>query len=336
MLPVAQTPLIYYPLRWLRDGGVRNVTVCANSSTGVIRERLGDGAHLSMSIDYYADHAPRGAAGCVRDAGSVTDAQTFIAIEGAVIPSVDLAGLLAAHRQSGAAATVVVDVDRRRNAITSERPRTPGGIYVFDRRVFDAIPALGFQDIKESLIQRLYQAGERVVTHEVPGVSPRVMSYETYTAVNRWLVARMVERPELMEGYVPVGEGLRHHSASVDPRARVVGPVLLGPGSRVMEGAVLVGPTTIGADSCVGREALVSRCVVWSRCTIGDGALVDDCLLTDDVTVVRGEHVTGSVRMHDATGARNASITTLPTAEPARAGSDALTAVPSLSWEGVR
>src|SRR5512132_2379028 len=67
MVPVALEPLISYPLRWLRDGGIPSVTVCANSATHEVRRFLGSGDALAMDIDYFEDHAPRGAAGCVRD-----------------------------------------------------------------------------------------------------------------------------------------------------------------------------------------------------------------------------------------------------------------------------
>jgi len=331
LLPVAQMPLICYPLRWLRDGGVRDATVCANNATGAVRASLGGGTSLSMHLAYHEDRVPRGAAGCVRDAGILTDADTIVVVEGALIPSLSLANLLTAHHRSGAAATVVVDVDRRHNPITQERPRTPGGIYVFDRRVIAAIPATGFQDIKESLLERLYKAGEHVVAHEVPGVSPRVQSYETYTAVNRWLIARMVEQPELMEGYVPAGEGLRHHSAQVAAGARIVGPVLIGPGSLVRAGAVLVGPTTIGTDADVGCEALVSRSVLWNACTVGDGAMVDGCLLADGAVVERGEMLTGAVRMRSDDGRQSVSVLLPRTAPPTRSLAEAAMAA-SAAW----
>src|SRR5690242_8047179 len=50
LLPVAQEPLVSYPLRWLRAGGVRAAAVCAGSATSAVRERFGGGASLNMSL----------------------------------------------------------------------------------------------------------------------------------------------------------------------------------------------------------------------------------------------------------------------------------------------
>jgi NDP-sugar pyrophosphorylase family protein len=236
----------------------------------------------------------------VRDAGSRAGVGTLVVVEGALIPSLDLGELLDAHARSGATATVVVEVDRRHNPVTGERPRTPGGVYVFDRRVLDAIPARGFQDIKESLLERLYRAGERVLAHEVVGVAPRVLNYETYAAVNAWIVARIAAEPAPPDEYVRAEDGVRHATASVHPRARIVGPVLIGPGADVGAGAVIVGPTVVGARGIVARDALVARSILWDDCVVGAGAIVDESLLTRGAVVAHGERHAGAVCLREA------------------------------------
>jgi NDP-sugar pyrophosphorylase family protein len=117
--------------------------------------------------------------------------------------------------------------------------------------VLDLIPEHGFQDIKENLIPRLHRAGARVMAYESEGVCPRVLNAQTYLAVNQWVLERRVRE----EGE---SEGLVHPTAWVEPGARLVGPVQLGPRVRVQSGATIVGPTSIGAESTVGRNA-------WSR-----------------------------------------------------------------------
>jgi NDP-sugar pyrophosphorylase family protein len=285
LVPVAQTPVICYPLRWLRDHGIEGATICANSSSRTVRDYLADGGSLSMRLDYYEDHTPRGPAGCIRDAGFMSDADTFVVAEGAVIPSVDLRDVLAAHKAREAAVTVVVDHDRRRRGIMGDHPPVPSGVYVFDRRVLNAIPASGFQDIKEGLLPRLYRAGEQVLTHVVPGVSVRVLNCETYLAANEWMVERIAEKPGDLDGYIYSGEIITHPTARIDLEARFLGPVLVGPGARIMKGATIVGPTTIGADCTVEEGALVTRSVLWKRCVVGAGAMVDRCLLVDGAMV---------------------------------------------------
>ena len=319
LIPVAQTPLIHYPLEWLRAGGVSRTIVCANSETANVRAELGAGTRLGLAVDYFEDHTPRGPAGCARDAACRSAAHTFVVVEGAMIPSLDLRLLLDIHRRSGAAATIVAETDRRRRTVVRDRPGLPGGIYVFERRVLEGIAERGYQDIKQGLLERLYVAGERVVVHTVQGVSPRVLDAATYASVNNWLITRAMQRPmPELDDYQPCRDGLRHHTARVHPDARLVGPVLIGAGASIEADAVIVGPASIGAHSVVSAGALVSRSVVWDRCRIGERAIVDSSLLADRSIVRPGHRLFAAVEIvRDATHARRpalAAASAVPTA----------------------
>jgi len=277
LLPVAQQPLITYALRWMKGGGLSRATICANSASRDIRAHL-KGSAIAMRVDYLEDWSPRGAAGCVRDAGIKTDADTFVVADGTSVPVVDLGELLEAHQTAGAAVTVVVGAD------AAGRLR-PSGVYVFDRRSFDFIPEDGFQDIKEKLIPRLYGAGEHVSTHMARAVAPRVVDTDTYLALNEWAVARVSRDPDPADGFRVSGEAVVHGSAAVDASARLLGPVLLGARVSVHAGATIVGPVSIGPGTTVGRGAVVSRSVVWSGCVVGEGAFVDRCMLADGAAI---------------------------------------------------
>jgi mannose-1-phosphate guanylyltransferase len=272
LVPVALSPLISYPLRWLRAGGVPRVTICANGTTRLIEAEIGDGGRLDMEIGYYKDATPRGAAGCVRDAGLIADSETLVVADGTSVPTIDLGALLESHRASGAAVTAVVHRDRS----ASGRP-TPAGIYVFDRRALPHIAETGFQDIKENLIPKLHRAGERVAAHETEGLCPHVFNAQTYLAVNQWMLQRLSRD----DGASP----LVHPSARVETGARLVGPVQLGPRACVQAGATIVGPSSLGADCLVGPGALVARSVLWSGCMVGEGSVVHGCVVGSDALV---------------------------------------------------
>lgn len=297
LLPIAQTPLIRYPLEWMRAGGITSAVICCNSASNSVQAYLGGGAGVGLRLDYTSDVEPRGPAGCAHDAMQLSSARTFLVVEGAVFPSLDLRILLEAHRRSGAVATVVAEIDRRRRALAGEALRHPGGVFLFERRVIAGVSARGYHDIKQGLLEKLYQAGERVMTHEVQGISPRVLDFPTYSTVSRWLIARTVEHPVFLTDYVPMPGGLRHPSAFVDPSARIVGPVLLAADARVEAGAVLVGPASVGAGSVIGRNAVVSRTSVWDRCLVGSSAVIDASLLTDHTVILSGARIKGTVEL---------------------------------------
>lgn len=288
LLPVAQQPLIHYVLRWMSDGGLRRVTICANSAARAVREGV-DGRSFGMQVDYLEDWSPRGAAGCVRDAGSRTDAQTFLVADGTAVPVVDVDELLEAHRASDAAVTVVVGAD-------STRRLRPTGVYVFDRWTFQFVPEEGFYDIKEKLIPRLYAAGEKVSTHMASEIAPRVVNAESYLALNQWAIERAQSHVSAGDGFVTAGEALVHESATVHPSARLLGPVIVGARASIGAGATLVGPVSIGHGTSVGEGAVVSRSVVWNDCSVGTGAFVDRSMLADGTRVETLKLLVSTVR----------------------------------------
>ena len=295
LLPVAQQPLITYALRFMRDGGIETASVCTNSAARVVRTRL-DGAALGLRLNYVEDWNPRGAAGCVRDAGSLTSARTFVVADGTAVPVAAVSELLEAHHSAGAALTVVVGADATGRLC-------PSGVYVFDRRAFDFIPAEGFQDIKERLIPKLYESGEQVATHVTRRLAPRVVNVDSYLALDQWAVARAAEAHLVGDDYNLCGEALVHQSARVDPSARLLGPMLLGPGVEVSGGATLVGPLSVGRGTRIGSGAVVSRSVLWSGCEIGDQALVDRCMLADRAQVAARRPLFATVRADERQGA---------------------------------
>jgi NDP-sugar pyrophosphorylase family protein len=320
LLPVAQLPLIGYPLLWVRRWGAARVTVCANGWSTAIRQHLARHRRTLPTLTFHEDHGPRGAAGCARDAALGSIGDTFVVVDGTTIPHVNLARIIDEHRATRAALTIVVQPVPRGNT-QSVSPLVPTGIYVFSRRAMEAVPAAGYQDIKESLIPRLYAAGDLVTTTEAEGTCPRVLDAQTYLSVNQWMIARTAVRADTDHEIDPVGRGAAaviHPRALVSPSALLVGPVLVDAGAEIGPNATIVGPTSIGARSKIGASALVSRSIVWSRTVIGEGAIVDRSVLADHVHVANGARIVGAVKAgrRSAAPEHEPSETPLPELQP--------------------
>lgn len=293
LLPVAHRPLLWYAMSWLRDGGIGEIAVCANRETQMLESRLHRHVPAGVRVSYHEDVMPRGAAGAVRDAVAANDAEVFVVADGTAIPNVDLADLLRAHRDSQAAATVVVHPESNGNGPVIQ---VPTGIYVFNRAVLDVVPAAGFCDIKENLIPTLHRSGIRVTPYAVASASPRVLDASTYLAVNEWIVEQLVAAPGAPDGYVKSNGCLFHRDAVISRGASIIGPVMVGPGAHISPGAVIVGPCSIGREATVEAGALVSRSAIWRRCVIHDDAVIDRCIVGDDAVVTKGTQAFWQIR----------------------------------------
>jgi len=295
LLPVALQPLISYTFRWLQTSGIEDAVVCLNHASRQVRDALEATEAERLRLVFHEDQMPRGPAGCVRDASLVSDADTFVVADSSAIPTVPLADVLETHRASGAVATVVVERENPRE--WSVRPSRPSGMYVFERRALEQVPAGGFQDIKENLIPHLYRAGEHVAAHVARLRAPRVRSAKTYVDANYLTVASLIERAEAPTGYVRCGEALVHASAHVHPSARLLGPVLVGPDCLLMQHATVVGPSVLGHGSTVAPDAVLARSVAWNAALVGPKAIVDGCILGDDVVIEPNTRLCGEIRV---------------------------------------
>jgi NDP-sugar pyrophosphorylase family protein len=167
---------------------------------------------------------------------------------------------------------------------------------VFDRRILEAVPRTSFQDIKETLIPKLYRDGHLVDLFIADEISPRVLNAESYLSVNHWMIKRTVAASQANSLTMRAPGLVADDSARVADGATIIGPVVLGRGVCVESGATIVGPTCIGADSTVRAHAVVARSVVWSRCEIEERAIVDRSLLADDVRVEAEDTIANAVR----------------------------------------
>lgn len=296
LLPVAQVPLVGHSLRWLRRWGATRATVCANGLSPIIRDHLARYRRSLPPLVFHEDHGPRGAAGCARDAALATAGDVFIVVDATTIPDVDLARVVEEHRQSRAALTIVVQPIPPGER--GDRALVPAGLYVFSRRAMEAVPAAGYQDVKESLIPRLYAAGELVTTTEADGTCPRVLDAQTYLSVNHWMIARTAARSEALHDTDAAARGAAvvHPRALVSPSALLVGPVLVDAGAEIGANATIVGPASIGARTRIEPHALVSRSILWSRVIVGGGAVVDRSVVADGVHVPGHEKLVGAIK----------------------------------------
>lgn len=298
LLPVANAPLISYALEWLRAARITEVAICANDANFAIQSYVKSGTQRKLEVYYYEDRIPRGPAGCVRDAAYAVPAEQYIVTDGSIIPTADLTALRNAHHASGAAVTVVASVNRSEFESGNGGSR-PVGIYAFHRRALDYVPATGYQDIKEALIPRLHHDNEAVHVFLIDRAAPRILDLPTYFAAQAWLLERVQKSELAIEGYEYTDGVFLHQTARLAQRARIVGPVMVGPHSRVEDDALIVGPSVLGRNCIVGRRAVLEQAVLWDSVTIGEGAIIDRCLISNGVAIQAGSMKRGVVCSYD-------------------------------------
>ena len=105
ILPVADRPCLWYLLRSLARAGIEEVILACGYKSEQMREAIGDGSDLGLSIIYSYEDEPLGTGGAMKLVEDRLD-DVFVAANGDVFASIDVASEIREHIDSGASVTI--------------------------------------------------------------------------------------------------------------------------------------------------------------------------------------------------------------------------------------
>ena len=108
LAPLLGRPVMEHILRLLAGQGFTEVCAAVKYRAGEIMARFGDGSALGLSLTYRVEKEALGTAGGVKNCADFTGDEDFLVISGDAACDFDLAALVRAHRDSGAAATLAL------------------------------------------------------------------------------------------------------------------------------------------------------------------------------------------------------------------------------------
>lgn len=187
LAPIGEFPIIEIVVRQLAARGFRRITIAVGHHADLIMAVMGNGSKWGVRIDYAIEDTPLKTAGPLTLIEGLGE-EPFLVMNGDLLTDLDYAGLAAFHQRHNPIATVaacerhvqlqlgVLEIGEGGEfpAIAGfrEKPRfdyrVSMGIYIFDPRVLDYIPAgepFGFDD----LMARLLDAGETVAAYPFEG-----------------------------------------------------------------------------------------------------------------------------------------------------------------------
>ena len=335
LVPVLNRPLIEHLLSHLHRHGVRRVTLAMTHHGESIRAALGDGAALGLELDYAYEETPLGSGGAIARVGrgwrhrGTPATEPFLVLNGDILTDLDVGAMAAAHRARGAELSIgLVHVDDPSSfgvavleGAAADRPpegaapigrfveKPPAesapshwanaGIWIFEPALLDEMDADRFHRVEEELFPSLANAGRSLLGVVHGGYWRDVGTPSSYLGANLDLVAA---------GATGCGE-FRADPGGGDP-------VLVGPGSRLGEGALIRGPAVVGPDCSIASGAVVTSSVLWEGVRVAEGARVEGSILASGAVVERGAAIDGAVIAHGARVPAGATVSPGTTIEP--------------------
>jgi len=111
LIDVAGVPLIAYPLAVIREAGIREVIINLHHLGSQIRTALGDGSRYGVTIAYSEEDPILDTGGAIQKAEPFLRDDTFVVLNSDSVIDLDLARVIAWHREKRALATMVLRAD---------------------------------------------------------------------------------------------------------------------------------------------------------------------------------------------------------------------------------
>jgi NDP-sugar pyrophosphorylase family protein len=297
IVPILERPFLHYQLDLLKQvPEIDEVILSLNYQPRRIEEIFGDGSDAGVNIRYVVEPAPLGTAGAVRYAGESLF-ESVVVFNGDILTDVDLAAVIALHRERKAKATIVltpvdnpsayglVETDATGNIRRFlEKPNADeitcdtinAGIYVLEPDTFDRIPKDVPWSIERSFFPLLIERKETFIAMVHRGYWIDIGTPNKYMQVHRDIMDRRYLAPPYIDGNQTV---FVSPDARVDEGAVLEGPCFIEAGTVVRAGARIGPYSVIGRQCHVEERAVIEESVVWSSTRVCQEALVRRAIL---------------------------------------------------------
>jgi NDP-sugar pyrophosphorylase family protein len=311
LVPIAGEPNSGHLMRYLHSFGIDEVAINVHYLADQIVETFGDGSRYGVKLHYLHEHVLLGSAGAVKQVEDFLADDTFVVVGCDDLTDMNLDALVAFHRKHNAIATIglvhaedvtqygVVVVDGTGRVVDFQEKPAKGtershlvntGVYVFDPKILERIPAGEFYDFGKDVFPGLQRDNADFYGLHMSGAFWRdIGTPDEYRHATR----------DVLEGRVRLLGNARVRGYPADTElgndVRIEGDVRIGAQVRLDDGARIVGPTVIGDRVVVGAGAVVTNSIVWDGARIGAGAHLADSIVGLNFQVQPGVALEGAV-----------------------------------------
>jgi len=313
MLPIANKPMLLYGLEHLINAGIKEIGVILGPIKEDVKGLLGDGSRFGVNITYIDQPDPRGLAHAIAISDNFLRDEPFAMYLGDNMLKQGAKPLIEVFEREGndcviGAAkvkdpsrygVVVFDEDGRIKKLV-EKPKQPVsdwaliGVYVFNRKIFEAIEKIkpswrGELEITDA-IQVLMDSGAKVDVQFVQGWWKDTGRPEDLLEANQLVLQELqplnegvIEKGAILTGSVKTGKDTVIHGQTT-----IRGPVILGERCEIGPN-VYIGPyTSIGSDVTV-RNSEVENSIIMDGAHIECGKRIIDSLIGMKAKIVSSE-----------------------------------------------
>lgn len=283
LVPIANRPVMDILLEKLLDISVKDVIANTHYKSEKIIERYKNN-EIGINFEYIHEKELSGTAGGVKKCQFFFDeGEDFLVLSADGLTNANLRAGIKAHKKSGAIATIGIKkiameeiphfgvvVTDKKGFITGfqEKPAIKDaksdcintGIYIFNYKIFDYIPADTFYDFAKNVFPELLDKGIKINTFHVEEYWSDIGTIDQYAQSTQDLFNNLY--------------GINHSGIITTPKgAYITGKSYIAPS------ALFFGFNTIGKDCIIGKNVILQDCIIWDDVEIHDNLILKNCIV---------------------------------------------------------
>ncbi len=286
--PFAGRPALQRLIEHIANQGVRRFVICGSKGTQEVQAALDIPDYLS--VEFRFEDLPRGTAGGIRDAADMQQDELVFVFPAAIVSPPDLNDLISAHRNKMRVMTIFFNPSEEE----AGKVANDAQIYVCQPEIVDYIPSQGYFDLKENLVPTLVQAGKPICFAQLHRHAGNFRHWDEYlTAVRQYLLS-MDPSDLLLHGFQRLdseNDIWCGKNVTIDPSARMMGPLVIGDNSTIGPETLVFGPAMIESDVQIHPNALLSESLIWKESVIGPHCRIQQCLVDEKKTLFSSDHL---------------------------------------------
>lgn len=307
---IVNRPFLYYQLELLKRAGIQEATLSLSYQPNKIEDIFGDG-DKDLKIHYAVEASPLGTAGAYKNAQQHLT-QTTVVFNGDVLTDIDLAAVIAHHRERQAAATIVLTPVENPSAYGLVETETDGrvrrflekpkpeeitcntinaGIYVLEPHILNYIPAGDKFSFEYQLFPALLAANEPFFTYTMSDYWLDIGTPQRYLQANDDLINGRLKSFEIERHPITTATtatlSAEAEPAKVDARSVVDSTCSLKPGVEIIN-------SVLGANCVIEERVKIENSVVLAGARIGKAAEVRNSIIGKSAIIGRNSKVDGA------------------------------------------
>lgn len=283
LVPIANRPVMDILLERLLEIGVKDTVANTHYKAEHIINRYKDN-DMGINFNYVHEKELSGTAGGVKKCQFFfEEGEDFLVLSADGLSNADLKAGIESHKKSGAIATIGIKkiameeipnfgvvVKDKEGFITGFQEKPPiseaksdcinTGIYIFNYKLFDYIPADTFYDFAKNVFPDLLSQGIKINTFQVDEYWSDIGTIDQYAESTK----------DLFEGKYNI-----NHSGIIETSQ---GKYIKGK-SHIASTASFIGFNTIGKDCIIGKNAVLENCIIWDDVEIHNNVTLKNCII---------------------------------------------------------